>query len=64
MTQLILRGVILVPSADLDAVNAEPINHLRLTQAEVGCVTFEVSQCEINPLRFEVYEVFTDKVAF
>lgn len=61
---IILRGYILVPETDLLAVqNALPV-HKALTLAEPGCLTFQVEPCTVNPLRFDVYEAFSDRAAF
>lgn len=38
-------------------------DHLRLTRAEPGCVSFDVTPSD-DPLIWEVSEVFTDSVAF
>ncbi|MFN7004474.1 MAG: putative quinol monooxygenase [Roseinatronobacter sp.] len=38
-------------------------DHLRLTRAEPGCVSFDVSPTE-DPLIWDVSEVFADKAAF
>ncbi|MBS3669214.1 putative quinol monooxygenase [Vreelandella boliviensis] len=64
MSKVILEGFIIVPEPDLIAVQAELINHKRLTMAEPGCLVFEVVQCTINPYRFNVYEEFIDRDAF
>lgn len=64
MPKVILKGFIIVPEPDLDAVKAELINHKRLTMAEPGCLVFEVVQCTTNPNRFDVYEEFIDRDSF
>ncbi|MGP9766858.1 putative quinol monooxygenase [Halomonas sp. AOP13-D3-9] len=64
MSKVILKGFIIVPEPDLNAVKAELINHKRLTLAEPGCLVFEVAQCTINPYRFDVYEEFIDRGSF
>lgn len=64
MTKVILKGFIIVPAEDLAAVQDELINHIKLTRDEPGCIVFEVTQCEINSNRFDVYEAFIDKAAF
>ncbi len=45
-------------------VKNELVNHKRLTLEEIGCITFSVTENSENPLRFDVYEEFTDKAAF
>ncbi|ATB69391.1 hypothetical protein SJPD1_1281 [Sulfurospirillum diekertiae] len=64
MSKVTLKGFILVPEAELKFVKSELVNHKRLTLEEPGCLTFSVTENFENPLRFDVYEEFTDKVAF
>ena len=64
MSKVTLSGHIEVPTEDLDSVLAELPNHIALTQAEAGCMTFKVTQDSGDPQRFEVYEAFTDRAAF
>ncbi|MGY2574442.1 putative quinol monooxygenase [Vibrio sp. C8] len=64
MSKVILKGFILVPEADLDAVKQELINHKRLTLEEQGCLVFDVVENSDNPLRFDVYEEFLNKASF
>ncbi len=64
MSKITLNGHIEVPSEDLNEVLAELPNHIALTHQEAGCITFSVTRDSSNPQRFDVYEEFTDKVAF
>ncbi|SHF83112.1 putative quinol monooxygenase [Vibrio gazogenes] len=64
MSKIILKGFILVPESALEMVKNELGNHQRLTLEEPGCMTFSVTENLENPLRFDVYEEFTDKAAF
>lgn len=64
MPKVMLKGFIIFPEQDLDAVKIELINHKRLTLAEPGCLVFEVIQCTTNPYRFDVYEEFIDQDSF
>ncbi|OOE87623.1 putative quinol monooxygenase [Salinivibrio sharmensis] len=64
MSKVILEGFILVPDTDLKAVTRELVNHEKLTLEEPGCLAFKVQQHSDNPLRFDVYEEFTDRSAF
>ncbi|MCD6671001.1 antibiotic biosynthesis monooxygenase [Vibrio cholerae] len=64
MSKVTLKGFILVPESDLELVKNELVNHKRLTLEEIGCTTFSVTENSENPLRFDVYEEFTDKAAF
>ncbi|MEM8498054.1 MAG: putative quinol monooxygenase [Pseudomonadota bacterium] len=64
MSKVILSGYIEVPEADLDTVAAGLIEHIQLTRAEDGCLVFEISQDQKNPLRFNVYEEFESQASF
>ena len=64
MSKIILKGFIIVPETDLCAVQEELKNHKKLTLEEPGCIEFKVTQNESNPLRFDVYEEFKDKLSF
>lgn len=64
MSKIILKGFILVPESELDLVKRELGHHKRLTLEEPGCLTFSVTEHSEDPLRFDVYEEFTDQVAF
>ncbi|WNJ97198.1 antibiotic biosynthesis monooxygenase [Vibrio ruber] len=64
MSKVTLKGFILIPESELESVKRELVHHKRLTLEEPGCIMFSVTQNSENPLRFDVYEEFTDKVAF
>lgn len=64
MSKVTLKGFILVPESELELVKHELVNHKRLTLEELGCITFNVTENSENPLRFDVYEEFTDREAF
>ncbi|MEM7081054.1 MAG: antibiotic biosynthesis monooxygenase [Pseudomonadota bacterium] len=64
MGRVILRGYIVVPRADLARVAGELPEHVRLTRAEPGCVSFSVEPSEQDPQRFDVAEEFIDRAAF
>ena len=64
MTGITLRGFILVPETDLAAVQGELANHITLTRAEPGCISFSVTQDPDNPLRYNVEEEFESRSAF
>ncbi len=63
-TTVTLNGYIVVPAAELAAVQAELPNHIALTLAEPGCLSFSVTQDADNPLRYNVAEEFVDAAAF
>ncbi|WP_392340638.1 putative quinol monooxygenase [Moritella marina] len=64
MKKVILKGFIIVPTADLSAVKKALISHKELTRNEPGCLMFNVTPSEINFNRFDVYEEFINKTAF
>ncbi|WP_373504605.1 putative quinol monooxygenase [Aestuariivirga sp.] len=49
--------------AEADVVRRELPEHIRLTRAEPGCVTFEVTATD-DPLCWQVAETFRDRAAF
>lgn len=64
MGKITLSGFIDVPEHELNQVKKALVTHIELTQREVGCLVFEVTQCNTRPTRFDVYEEFVDKAAF
>ncbi len=59
-----LRGyLICMDEAERAVVLAHRGEHIRLTLAEPGCLSFEIADTE-DPLRFEVRESFRDRAAF
>ncbi|KJF67243.1 putative quinol monooxygenase [Rhizobium nepotum] len=50
-------------AADVKLVEAHLPDHLRLTRAEPGCISFDVSQTD-DPLIWRVEELFMDRAAF
>jgi quinol monooxygenase YgiN len=64
LAKVILQGFIVVPDSDLEVVTSELVIHKRLTLKEAGCLIFTVTQDEINPHKFGVYEEFVDQTAF
>ncbi|ETT16645.1 hypothetical protein D028_1643 [Vibrio parahaemolyticus 50] len=64
MPKVILKGFILVPEEELETVkSALPIN-MRLTKSEAGFFVFQMVENADNPLRFDVYEEFTNRDTF
>ena len=59
-----LRGQLICMSDDeAQAVRAHLPEHLALTRAEPGCLTFEVDQTD-DPMVWEVMEAFRDRASF
>ncbi|MDO3444691.1 putative quinol monooxygenase [Agrobacterium sp. V1] len=48
---------------DIRVVEIHLPEHLRLTRAEPGCISFDVTQTD-NPLVWRVEELFADRAAF
>lgn len=64
MTEVTLIGYVEVPCDRIDAVRIALADHISLTRAEVGCISFEVTQDPKIAGRFNVAERFTDAAAF
>lgn len=64
MSEVTLKGYILVSKDELTLVKHALGRHTQLTREEPGCIVFEVTQHHENPCRFDVYEVFKNKDAF
>lgn len=62
--KVFLNGYIDVPNDRLEAVTSALPQHIALTLAEAGCISFEVVQNDAVPGRFMVSEVFVDQAAF
>ena len=64
MPKIILSGHIVVPEADLAAVQAELPTHTQLTLKESGCLIFQATQGPKNKCILKVYEEFIDRDSF
>lgn len=64
MSKVTLSGYIIVADTDLAAVRQALPEHQLLTQAEKGCLVFNVTPSQSHPNRFDVYEEFVDQNAF
>lgn len=64
MTKVTLKGHIIVPDAQLTAIQKALISHIRLTREEPGCLCFDVEQAVDDKNKFNVYEEFIDATAF
>lgn len=59
-----LRGqLICLSDAEAQAVRQHLAEHVRLTRAEPGCLTFDISPTD-DPLIWEVMEAFRDRASF
>ncbi len=59
-----LQGHITVPADRLEQVRQALPDHIALTRAEQGCISFEVTEDRTHPGRFKVSEVFENQAAF
>jgi quinol monooxygenase YgiN len=59
-----LTGHIDVPPERMAAIKAAVIDHIALTRAEAGCISFEVTPCPDVKGRFLVNETFINQAAF
>lgn len=59
-----LTGYIDVPAERLESVTAAMPEHIALTCAEPGCLSFEVTPDPEVPGRYRVAELFVDQPAF
>ncbi|WP_294227074.1 antibiotic biosynthesis monooxygenase [uncultured Shimia sp.] len=59
-----LTGYIDVPADRLKAVVEALPDHIALTRAETGCLSFEVTPDATHQGRFQVAELFVDRAAF
>ncbi len=62
--RVFLNGFLNVPADRLDAVRVALPQHIALTRAEKGCISFEVTEDVNQPGRFNVSEIFEDRAAF
>ncbi len=63
-TPVILTGHIDVPAGRLAAIRSALPEHTRLTRAEPGCLSFEVTESATLRGRFDVSERFSDAASF
>ena len=65
MAKVTLAGFLIAEAmADADRASELLPEHIRLTRAEPGCLSFEVWRSHSDPMRFGVHEVFRDRAAF
>jgi len=58
MGEVTLTGWLIVPTERLATVRAALGEHIRLTRAEPGCMSFDVTESPDRPGRFRVAERF------
>jgi quinol monooxygenase YgiN len=64
MQKIKLEGYLNIPSERYQAVMDALDEHINLTRAEQGCISFNVIPCETVAHRLIVNELFTDQNAF
>ncbi|MHA6690851.1 putative quinol monooxygenase [Devosia sp. A449] len=62
--QIHLTGYVEIPADRLAAVLQALPEHIALTRAEPGCLSFEIVHSADDPTRLLVAELFTDQAAF
>ncbi|MBL4751558.1 MAG: antibiotic biosynthesis monooxygenase [Amylibacter sp.] len=53
-----------IPLDRMENVTKAVVDHINLTRAEAGCISFEVTPCPDVSGRFLVNEIFTNQAAF
>lgn len=61
---IVLEGYLDVPADRIEAVLAALPEHIELTKAEPGCISFSVEVSPALPTRLIVSETFRDQSAF
>lgn len=64
MGKVLLTGTMRCEPHEIDTVLALMAKHERLSQAEPGCLQFELWQDELDPRTFHVTEVFRSQADF
>ena len=64
MGKVLLTGTMRCEPHEIDTVLALMAKHERLSQAEPGCLQFELWQDELDPCSFHVSEVFRSERDF
>ena len=64
MTFTLTGRLICRDAAEAETVRGALPEHVRLTRAEPGCITFDVTPDASDPLVFLVSEAFEDRAAF
>ncbi|KMK66888.1 putative quinol monooxygenase [Puniceibacterium sp. IMCC21224] len=62
MTKIYLTGTLTCPDEDIAVVRAALPDHIRLTRAEPGCLSFDI--IETVPGTYKVDEIFANRAAF
>lgn len=61
---IVISGTLTCTPEDLDMVLVESAEHVRLTLAEPGCISFSIDQSQEDPHTFIIRERFVDQAAF
>jgi len=59
-----VKGHIVIPAEQVEALRPALLEHRRLTLAEPGCLKFEVTESPERPGHFQLSEAFVDAAAF
>lgn len=61
---IILTGHINVPVDEIQAIKDALVIHTKLSRQEPDCIAFDVTQDEVDPTCFHVYEEFSTRAGF
>lgn len=61
---IVIKGTITCTVDDIDMVVERVAEHVRLTRLEAGCISFDITQSDVDPCVFNVSERFVDQAAF
>ncbi len=64
MKKVVLTGYIIIPNDERDEILSAFEIHKKLTLAETGCITFQITPCKDDTNKFMVYEEFINIDAF
>ena len=61
---IVINGTLACTPGDLGMVNAALPDHIRLTLAEPGCISFAITPSADTPCQFDIAERFVNRAAF
>ena len=59
-----VTGALFCAPDEVETVRTALPDHIRLSRAETGCLSFDVRQSSADPCRWDLYESFADRAAF
>ena len=61
---IVITGTLTCTPGDLAMVSAALPDHIRLTRAEPGCISFSITPSPDTPCQFDIAERFVNRAAF